>query len=127
MSFGIVRVQDLIGQMEELMQKKKFPESVGLPLLHKYYKMDAEGIESIEPVSITLGEEKRPWSLPGYQGKLRSTPSVFLEDYPPPNIDDLIEMTIQMMLDEEINEALASRLLKNYDKLKKDGHIQHPR
>lgn len=126
MTDKIYLVADLIKLWEENFKPRTREESHLQELLvRKYKRMLSDGITEI-PGSIQLeyGGHPKPWTLPWYRGKLKETISLNPLDHPEQEIEDLIELTIQMMLDEEITEEMASRLLKRYDKAKKDRDNQ---
>jgi len=63
-----------------------------------------------------------PWRSTEYSGKLISTVSLNKNNYPQPSIDDLIGTTLELLIEGQIEEEQATRMLTRYDKLKKEGH-----
>ena len=61
-----------------------------------------------------------PWHLPGYKGKLRKTFGIEASKRPVP-IDDLIEATLELMLEGVLTQERATEILNRYDNLKKQG------
>jgi len=70
---------------------------------------------------------EKPWELPGYTGKLRSTPSIYPINAPEPVIDDLIGLTLEWLIDDVITQETALKLLTHYENLKQEGHWTYPR
>lgn len=70
---------------------------------------------------------KTPWRDPQYQGKLKPTPDVNPANAPPPIIDDLIGLTLELLIEEKITDVQAKRLLTQYEELKQQGHWTLPK
>lgn len=73
---------------------------------------------------IIVEDPQKPWTLPGYKGKLRQTPSVNLRDYLDQEltVDDCVESVLEMMIDEKIPRDLAEQWLNYYDELRDKGN-----
>lgn len=77
---------------------------------------------------IVVENPKRPWTMPGYKGKLRQTPSVNLRDYLDQEllVDDCVEAVLEMMIDDQISRSLAEEWLNYYDELREKGFESVP-
>lgn len=71
-------------------------------------------------------EINRPWTEPGYTGRLKQTFSINPSDCPPPAIDEIIGLTLGLLIEEKITDEQAKRLLTHYDKLKQEGNWNCP-
>ncbi|MDQ6477824.1 hypothetical protein [Dyadobacter sp. LHD-138] len=70
---------------------------------------------------------KTPWRDAAYRGKLKPTPDVNPANAPPPIIDDLIGLTLELLIEEKITDQQAKRLLTHYEELKQQGHWTLPK
>lgn len=79
-------------------------------------------------IPVIHQDPRKPWTMPGYTGKLKETPSMKLRDYShmPLYIDDCVEAVLEMLISEKLSFEESQAFLEYYKKMRESGHQQVP-
>ncbi|GAB2784455.1 hypothetical protein GCM10027275_30820 [Rhabdobacter roseus] len=63
----------------------------------------------------TNNELSAPWTQPGYQGKLRTTPKLTASLQAHIDPEALVETTFQLLIEGSIDEPKATKIIRNHE------------